>query len=321
VPAAFLRSDGPEPHRDRTRAILQQHPEIRGLAGRNPWTALYIVALVAAHLGLAALVREAPWWAVLALAYGAGAVVQHALYVLMHETNHNLVFTRRSWNTLAGILANVANVVPSSLSFQRYHLKHHAHQGFYPFDGDLPSRWEARLVGHRAVGKALWLLFFPVFLALRPAHLRGMAHLCPWTVLNIAVVVAVDVAVLELLGPAALLYLALSTAFSLGLHPVGARWISEHYVFAPPQETYSYYGPLNRVAFNIGYHNEHHDFPAVPWNRVPEIRRLAPEWYEPLVAHRSWTRLLLRFIGDPGISLFSRVSRPGPRAPPVESPS
>ena len=60
----------------------------------------------------------------------------------------------------------------------------------------------------------------------------------------------------------------LSFVFSIGLHPVGARWIQEHYLIAPPQETYSYYGPLNKVAFNVGYHNEHHDFSFVPWNNL-----------------------------------------------------
>ncbi len=55
------------------------------------------------------------------------------------------------------------------------------------------------------------------------------------------------------------LYLAFSFFFSIGLHPVGARWIQEHYTNDPEQETYSYYGPINRLALNMGYHNEHHD--------------------------------------------------------------
>ena len=54
--------------------------------------------------------------------------------------------------------------------------------------------------------------------------------------------------------------------------PLGARWIQEHYTFVQGQETYSYYGILNRLAFNIGYHNEHHDFMTIPWYRLGRLR-------------------------------------------------
>jgi sphingolipid delta-4 desaturase len=97
--------------------------------------------------------------------------------------------------------------------------------------------------------------------------------------------------------------------FALGLHPVGARWFQEHYVFSPGQETYSYYGPLNRLSFNMGYHNEHHDFPSVPWKHLPAIRASAPEVYDSLYHHRSWTRLLLTIVFDRGFTPFRRVIR------------
>lgn len=306
---AFLLSPTYEPHRDRTRAILKAHPEIRRLFGRDPWTFAFIAGLVGIQLTLAYMLRHQPWWLMLAVAVVVGAVITHALYVLMHECNHNLVFRRKWLNQLAGILANAPSVIPSCVSFQRYHLKHHAFQGVHEVDGDMASEWEARLVGNSAVRKALWLLFFPVFLALRPIHLRELKHMCPWTATNIVLVLGFDAFVWIVFGPGAIAYLLLAMTFSLGLHPVGARWISEHYVFHPPQETYSYYGPLNRAAFNIGFHNEHHDFPAIPWRRVPRVREVAPEWYDSLHYHTSWTRLLLQFIFDPQISLYSRVRR------------
>ena len=75
------------------------------------------------------------------------------------------------------------------------------------------------------------------------------------------------------------------------------------------QETYSYYGVLNTVAFNVGYHNEHHDFPSVPWIRLPRIKEGAPAYYNSLHAHKSWTLLFFRFLFDREISLFSRIVR------------
>ena len=99
--------------------------------------------------------------------------------------------------------------------------------------------------------------------------------------------------------------------FSVGLHPVGARWIQEHYTLNPDQETFSYYGPINRVALNVGYHNEHHDFPSIAWNNLPKLRALAPEFYDSLRSHSSWTRLMIQFVFDERYTLFSRVERPG----------
>ena len=79
-----------------------------------------------------------------------------------------------------------------------------------------------------------------------------------WYVTNVAVQVLFVAAVVFAWGGRSLAYLFLSSAFAIGLHPLGARWIQEHFLTIPgAQETFSYYGPLNRVAFNVGYHKEH----------------------------------------------------------------
>jgi sphingolipid delta-4 desaturase len=80
-------------------------------------------------------------------------------------------------------------------------------------------------------------------------------------------------------------------------------------VFSEGQETYSYYGPLNALTFNVGYHNEHHDFPYVAWSKLPELRKLAPEFYEPLATHRSWCRVIFDFIMCDDVGPWSRTKR------------
>lgn len=305
----FVHSDSPEPHRERTKSLVKQHPEVRDLISRNPYSFVLILAVVTFQVTIASIVKDQPWWAILIVAYVAGAFANHSLFVLVHECAHNLIFKKKSLNILAGMLADIPNVVPSSVSFRSYHLKHHSFQGDYSLDADLANRWEARLVGSSFAGKALWLLFFPVFQALRPPRLKEIGFINSWTFLNWIVVFGSDALIFALLGPAALLYLAVSFFFSIGLHPLGARWIQEHYLTFPPQETYSYYGPLNILALNVGFHNEHHDLPSVPWNKLPDITRLAPEFYTTLVSHRSWARLLWKFLSDSNLSLFSRMTR------------
>ena len=306
----FIHVDYPEPHRGRTKQILRQVPQIRNLIGKNRFTFYIIVLLVAAQIALAVVLAEQSWWLIFATAYLVGAFIDHALFVMIHECAHRLLFKNRAANRLAGILANMPQVFPSSIAFERYHIKHHSFQGIHELDADLPNRWEAKLINNYFIGKMIWLLFYPLFQAFRITRLKEIKPFDGWMALNWGVQIAFVALVWWLIGPKAVGFLTLSFFFSVGLHPLGGRWIQEHYlVSANNQETYSYYGVLNRVAFNVGYHNEHHDFPSVPWNRLPQIRKQAPGFYNSLVYHTSWTRLFFRFLFDKEISLFSRLVR------------
>lgn len=83
----------------------------------------------------------------------------------------------------------------------------------------------------------------------------------------------------------------------------------EHYVFDEKYETYSYYGALNYICWNVGYHNEHHDFPRVPGWKLPLVKKIASEFYDNLPSHRSWTYVLWQYVTDDRVSPFSRVVR------------
>lgn len=306
----FKWSNEAEPHKQRTKDILKSHPEIRSLIGRNPYTILVILLCVSVQLTLAVVLQDVSWWWVFLTSYLIGAFACHTLFVCIHECAHNLLFKNRVLNTISGIIANLPLVFPSSVSFQKYHIKHHSFQGVEELDADMPFKWEAKLIDNSVLGKALWLLFYPVFQLLRPLRLtKEISIFDKWTVVNWIVQFGFMAFVVYFLGAKSTVFLVASFFFSIGLHPLGARWVQEHYLTHGDQETKSYYGILNPVNLNVGYHNEHHDFPSIPWNKLPKVKSIANNYYETLGYHTSYTGLLFRFLFDKQLSIYSRVAR------------
>jgi sphingolipid delta-4 desaturase len=307
---SFNWSDECEPHKQFTKTIIKQHPEIRTLIGRNPYTFLIILFCVGLQVVLAWALNDQSWWWNVLAAYCIGAFACHTLFICIHECSHNLVFKNKTLNIISSIIANFPLVFPSAVSFTKYHMKHHSFQGVEELDADMPFRWEAKLINNSTFGKAIWLLFYPIFQALRPIRLKEINLFDSWTVINLLVQIIFTAVIVYFFGVKALVYLVLSFFFSVGLHPLGARWVQEHFLtHGDHQETKSYYGRLNLVNLNVGFHNEHHDFPSVPWNKLPELKRMANEHYENLGYHTSYTRLLFQFLFNREISVYSRTAR------------
>jgi sphingolipid delta-4 desaturase len=306
----YIRVFHGEPHAGRGRELLAAHPELRALGGNYPLSAVWTLVLVAAQFAVAFLVGNRAWYIWLPCAYLVGATIDHGLWVLIHETSHNLIFRRRTPNRIAAIVANLPMVVPGAISFAKYHLLHHRHMGELDFDCGIPSPVEARAVSDSSWLKASWVALFAVVQGIRPARMKKVRLFDAWTFANIVVEVAAMAALVYYTGWGPFIYLVASTVFAIGLHPLGGRWIQEHFALTPGQETYSYYGPMNKLAFNVGYHNEHHDLISVPWPRLPQIRRAAPEFYSDLRSYQSWTSLLAYFIVNRKVSLYSYIVRP-----------
>ncbi len=310
--STYYSSEMEEPHKQRCRSILKAHPEVTKLISRNPYTAVILILVVLLQIGLSAYLGAkglSYWWLSAIMAFCIGAFANHCLYVIIHEATHNLIFRKNTYNKIAAVIADIPNAFPGALAFRVYHLKHHAHMGDHDFDGDLPLEWEAKLVKNSWWRKTIWLSMFPVLQTSRSIYTSKVPTFNTWVFINLLTIVLLDAAWVYFFGWNALVYLFFSLFFALGLHPLGARWIQEHFTLNADQETYSYYGPLNILALNVGYHNEHHDFSSIPWNKLPELRRIAPEYYDTLIYHTSWTKLLLSFIFNPSYSLYSRIIR------------
>ncbi|KAJ2886121.1 sphingolipid delta-4 desaturase [Coemansia aciculifera] len=307
----FIHDDFDEPHRKRQKAILAKHPEVRQLYGNEPLTAVIgaaaaIVQLVAAYY-IGCVWTGLHWSVVVAIAYFLGGTVSALYGVIIHEAGHNLVFKWPFLNRLTGLLVNMPMVVPISQSFRRYHLEHHQFQGVEGKDPDLPLDSEIHLIHNNPLLKTLWVFCYSVMYVV-----RGMAMNKPpqrWEIVNLAFIVCVDMLIVRYMSLRSLAYLGVSVFFGYGMHPGAAHFIQEHYVFRDGQETYSYYGSGNIFYLNIGLHNEHHDFPQIPWTRIWKLRRIATEFYDPLFAHTSWIWVIVNFIASPMLGPQSRLVR------------
>ncbi|KAL4956583.1 methionine aminopeptidase [Aspergillus filifer] len=329
-----------EPHRSRRQAIIKAHPEVTKLCGPEPLTKYVVLGVVSLQIACAYLLREASFfsWMFWLTAYVIGATSNQNLFLAIHEISHNLAFRSPMGNRLLAIFANFPIGVPYSAAFRPYHLTHHKSLGVAGLDTDLPTAFEAFILDS-LLGKAFFCTFQIFFYALRPMFIYSP----PFTIihlLNLVIQLSFDVALTKFTNSyTPILYLLASSFLAGSLHPCAGHFIAEHYFFSkvatggtesleqlknkpgekiqpshplasiPPPETYSYYGPLNILTYNVGLHNEHHDFPAIPWTRLHKLHSIAAEFYEPLPCHRSWVWVIWTFILDSNVGPWCRVKR------------
>lgn len=316
-PRDFIQGDEAEPHAKRRNEILKKHPEVKDLMGYE-WRTKYIVAAsVLLQVAMAWLTLNWTWPSYIAAIYVIGATVNHSLFLAIHELAHNLGARTATQNKFIAMFANVPIGIAYCITFKPYHMEHHRYQGHDLVDTDIPSQWEGYFITNTATGyidhtfrKAVFMTCQIFAYAFRPMLTKP--ELVPqdrWIVANWVVQITFNVLMMSWLGPKVMLYFLLSTFFAGSIHPTAGHFLAEHYVMEGEVETYSYYGPLNWLAYNVGYHNEHHDFPNIAWSNLPKVRKIAPEFYDHLPQCASWPGVIFRYIFDDSISPFSRVKR------------
>lgn len=316
----FYWTNKAEVHGKRRKLILEAHPEVQKLCGPEPLTKYIVCGVVALQLCTAYWLRATPFfsWKFFLASYFIGATANQNVFLAIHELSHNLAFKQPLHNKLFAIFTNIPIGIPYSASFTPYHQLHHKFLGDEVLDTDIPTRLEA-LVLSNVLGKAFFATFQIFFYALRPMFITQikftLVHL-----LNVLVQLAVDVLIVRHWGPRSLLYLVFSSFLAGSLHPCSGHFIAEHYIFdppatynsetdCPPLETYSYYGVLNVLTWNVGLHNEHHDFPFIAWSKLFKLHEIANEFYRDLPKHDSWVWVLVDFVSNRDVTLFNRVKR------------
>jgi len=316
-PTMFTPTDVKQGHMQRNREILAKYPQIRELYGPDIRLFFAVVAITAAQFVLAHFATKIEsYFYFTFLAWSVGGLLTHWLSLGNHELGHNLAFHNPLYNELTGYLANMAQGIPSFIAFRKYHFYHHYYLNEEKNDPDCPSRWEAETF-NTPFKKAIWLMLNPLFYAVRPLVMLPKPASAK-EIFNVVLVIGFDAMVAGLpvlfwdnyYGVKFVLFNCLSTVLGMGIHPIAGHFISEHYDLYNDdnsQETYSYYGPLNYVAFNVGYHNEHHDFPRIAGFNLPKVTAIAPEYYMNLHPHYSWSKIVYDYIWQPDTGPCKRI--------------
>ncbi|TRY91591.1 hypothetical protein DNTS_021756 [Danionella cerebrum] len=252
--------------------LSAKYPQIKSLMGPDPRLKWIVCSMVAVQFLAFYLVKDLSWTWLFFWTYVFGSGINHSMTLAIHEISHNTAFgnSRPLWNRWFAIFANLPIGLPYSASFKRYHLDHHRYLGGDGIDVDIPTDFEGWFFCTR-LRKLFWIIFQPLFYAVRPLCINPKP-ISQLELLNGAVQLTFNVLLYLCWGAKPVVYMMMGSMLGMGLHPISGHFIAEHYMFLKGHETYSYYGPLNLLTFNVGYHNEHHDFPSVPGRRLPMLR-------------------------------------------------
>eukprot|EP01100_Stratorugosa_tubuloviscum_P004405 TRINITY_DN20_c0_g1_i10.p1 TRINITY_DN20_c0_g1~~TRINITY_DN20_c0_g1_i10.p1 ORF type:complete len:365 (-),score=131.89 TRINITY_DN20_c0_g1_i10:200-1294(-) len=314
-------------HRDRKRAILKKYPQVEKLFGNEPLTCLLLIFLLPIHTYVALALENQPWWVVLLASYTIGTLLSFQLLIIAHEATHELVFKNQTANRFVNMFGHLPNWWgPFGNFWWSEHRWHHS------VVVDKALRYGPQNVNF--LRKAFFTLIFihiinftifvtsliqvPIYVISTLLHFLGLRKnpncflyippydrfpICAsgWMVINFIITNIYHASLFYFGGWNPIIYQTFSSGFCNGLHPIGMRQVQEHYLLAKKQPTTSVYPPFSWLYLHIGHHVEHHDFAKIPWNRLPELRRIAPDFYDNLKYYNSYMEVLIYFFTNDGI--------------------
>lgn len=298
-----------QPHLDRRKEMLAKYPEIKKLMVPDPnfkWIVCFVAFL---HMVTCYLIKDLPWKWVFFWAYVVGNYLSHYLVLSIHEISHNMAFGNKNprWNCYFGMFINLPVGIPVITFFKKYHGFHHRYLAVEGFDVDLPTPLECYLF-NTILGKLIWMFLQAVLYTARPFGTIFLP-LTRMDIISTAIQLTFNLLIYYFMGSKSLVYMVTSILFTSGLSIIGGHFVAEHYAFYEGANTTSYYGPMNWIALNVGYHVEHHDFPSIPGSKLPLVKKIAPEYYDNLPYHNSWGLVVWNFIFKAEMGLFTRVKR------------
>jgi sphingolipid delta-4 desaturase len=283
-------------HIERSKKILEEHPQIKDYFGNYPLSLVPILLLVCLQWLMAWLVKDLPWWMVGLTSFLVGQFILHALATFIHEGAHNLILKGR-FGSIFSLLAIELGTLSfgKSLSYAAKHgPSHHLYLNDYLQDYEWWDLKQAEFLSKNIFwrivqailhlfpgGLVIWDLIIDRLVKsddcrqIKAANKPMIAKL-----LLIANSLILYTLAWLLMGWKAPLYFFWSLSWMVGNWGItfSGQSISEHHIYQQGK-TYSTYHWTNILFFNTGYHDEHHTFPNIAWIHLPKLKRIAPEYF------------------------------------------
>lgn len=293
-----------ENHIERSKRLMIKYPQIKQISSVCIFLKYQIIFLFGLSITFSYLSSFLDNIQYILFTWLIGGTLLNSITLGMHEVSHNHAFKSFSHNRILSLICDVSIGLPVSESFRRYHHLHHYEFNKVGLDTDLPSNIE-RLIFKGKLGKFIWVLLQGFFYSIRPNIIKPLEitkiQLLSY-ILNI-----IRFIILYQINIKAALFSIIAILIGTGLHPFASHFIAEHFYNENKYETASYYGWMNILTFNVGYHVEHHDFPHIPGSKLPLLHKITNEYKNDIPIIKSWFLYLIKFIMDDNISLDNRL--------------
>jgi len=281
-------------HLQRRMDALKKDKSLKKLDGMCYYSAPILVGLVLVQWYIWTCVNELDSYLLIGcLAWLNATTLFYSLSTFIHENSHGLVLGWKNRLAAACLIEAAFCSFGEQWEYTVVHYSmHHPRLNDKKTDSECPDE------GHVAVlpeGPIKYLIcfaeLFPLGTLLTQGQLSNNAQhsstqnmfVPRMTLIGVSLTVYATLCYLQMWH--AVLFAAWTTSlyssrWCIALH---GQSIAEHYRhgLAPQKDvppTHStYYFWENLLGFNTGYHDEHHTFPNVAWNNLPELKKRCPE--------------------------------------------
>merc|ERR1711871_320426 len=290
-------------HINRRKEVEKKKPEMKNLDGPCWFSAPIIMALVGIQWYIWSVVNELESYLLIGfLAWLNATTLFYSLSTFIHENSHGLIlgWNNRLWAACLIELAFVSFGEQWEYTVVHYSM-HHPSLNDKAKDSECPTEGHVAVLPNNGMKYLIpFIELLPLGTLLTQGQLSNNAQHSstknggkfPPMMQARVTLVSVSASVFGVLIYLQMWKAILFAAWTTSLY--ASRWcialhgqsIAEHYSHnlvpskdVPPTHS-TYYMFENVLGFNTGYHDEHHTFPNVPWNKLPELRRAAPEVFK-----------------------------------------